>query len=302
MLRRALGGTEGGRATLMAAEATLRDDRVGTIGVVRSTVPHKDDAPVVMLFGFWGAKPSILRKYAAEFSSRGMDCVWAIAPFVSIMLRVRPLLHAFVVAAMGVLREVAGGRKVVLMAMSNGGCFPLETVWELRQAKHGKQSDVWGRRRLDRLEQLPAESVRGIHFAGTIFDSCPARFHVGRIATAASIAMGSGILGLLVYSFVYSVLSVISMLDWLGLLGPYSAEAFTRTMETTTPYGPELFLYSRADKLTESEWVEEVISKRRALPGAKVVVQHFPESDHVDHLRKSPTEYRAALDEFFGRF
>jgi hypothetical protein len=273
---------------------------------------------VILLLGFWGAQPRILRKYATFFNSQGHDVMFGIAPYVGVLLKSRMLLEPFAKAAAERTRSLADGRHVAVVSMSNGGCFPLQQLFRLRAMGHGEQScAAWAASCIvlrfaagnvaARLRLLlrtcffdVAESVRGINWAGLMFDSSPAAFDVAKIATAAALAGGGGIMGTLLYGFAYCMLSVAWLLDSSGCCISFedSIAGFTEAMATGPTDGPELFVYSKTDKLVDYAYVEEVAVRRTELRGAAVSKLCFEDSPHVGHLREHPEAYTARVAEW----
>jgi len=142
---------------------------------------------------------------------------------------------------------------------------------------------------------LLADCVDGVKFAGVCFDSSPAKFDVRKIATAASHAAGGGAIGTVMYGLAVCLLSMAFALDAAGLLGGDSIDSFYSTMLHAPPLGPELFLFSEADTLTDYAFVEEVIAARSKLGGPDIGAVKFDGSPHVGHLRAYPEQYRTAV-------
>jgi len=93
--------------------------------------------PLVLLLGFWGAQPRILSKYADLFNAEGHDVIMTIAPYAGVMLKLSAILRPFTVQVLEAVKARAAGRRVAIVAMSNGGCFPLEHVHRLIKERHG---------------------------------------------------------------------------------------------------------------------------------------------------------------------
>ena len=124
---------------------------------------------------------------------------------------------------------------------------------------------------------------------GVVFDSLPSQRcpMVGaRAAMASSQAnvVFKYMTGLFVIVYLYST-EVLSRL-W----GSNTGRMYWDFMHSEAPKWPSLYLYSRADEITNYHYVEEVITNRRRL-GADVAAVFWDDSEHVSHFRKHPEAY-----------
>jgi hypothetical protein len=76
-------------------------------------------------------------------------------------------------------------------------------------------------------------------------------------------------------------------------------EAAWEAWETWVPRVPRLFIYSTADALVPAPFVER-FAREEAGRGCRVESLVFGDSEHVEHLRVHPAEYRDAVDKFVG--
>ena len=137
---------------------------------------------------------------------------------------------------------------------------------------------------------------------GCVFDSLPAR----RDASVATRAMMSSVntnfvfrylLGFLFYSYLVTARFFVRMFY---TTSSDSAEMFWDFMSNEPANWPCLYLYSKTDALVDFRYVEEVMERRRRL-GVDISSKCWPDSDHVAHLRKYPTEYRQLSLQFLER-
>jgi len=63
----------------------------------------------------------------------------------------------------------------------------------------------------------------------------------------------------------------------------------------------ELFLYSNTDYYLPQKYLESEVLEKRRRQGAKFSATRFSGSAHVQHLRKHPAKYEAAVVDFLKR-
>lgn len=145
---------------------------------------------------------------------------------------------------------------------------------------------------LTRPHRFPALSYAFLssRVAGIVFDSAPA-FPDGRTMRAAthSITREQPFSSrVLLYSWAQRRLH--------GLLRGSHAEQFWAVMERMD-WGPLLFLYGRADTASEAHRIDLLVQRKRE-QGIEVDAQCWPDSGHIEHLRKHPEEYVQKLIAF----
>lgn len=62
----------------------------------------------------------------------------------------------------------------------------------------------------------------------------------------------------------------------------------------------QLYIYSIADKICSAKSIEKFLTSQKKV-GKKVQVQCWPDSEHVDHLRKYPDLYKTLCINFFEK-
>jgi len=63
----------------------------------------------------------------------------------------------------------------------------------------------------------------------------------------------------------------------------------------------ELFLYSNSDYYLPQKYLESEVLEKRRREGARFSATRFSGSAHVQHLRKHPAKYEAAVVDFLKR-
>ena len=63
---------------------------------------------------------------------------------------------------------------------------------------------------------------------------------------------------------------------------------------------PQLYLYSRVDRVTDHEFVDELVEHRRGR-GVHVSSKKWETSAHVEHFKQHKEEYTAIVKEYLKR-
>lgn len=165
---------------------------------------------------------------------------------------------------------------IVFHVFSNGGCLVYT--------------------QLIHLLNMPDSPFRDrLHVRGVIFDSAPGKKRILQATKAFMLTVQANvvirfILGffLLVYLMIMQVVS--KLVPGRGFL------LYKNVMEDPTSC-PQLFLYSKADKIILSEDVEEMITARKER-GFDVKSICWDDSEHVSHFRSHPEIYTKTCQEF----
>lgn len=287
----------------------------------RVTTPRSSPAnAVVIMYGWLGAKPKQVQKYADLYVQRGCIVVYGTASIQTIMLRHESTMTAAVKesiqeAAKAIRRlETAMSNNndtthtstpsvtpssslmvpVVLHYFSNGGAFLAEKLYKLISSNEQKKDFAAAAAEADNDNGnadliLVADrlATRGFEVA----DSAPTFLHERVYASALEQAIPNQPL----------LLGMSKSLLWLSLkfnrmLGRESVQnEFWKNMITSNLCKRQAFIYSVADKLTDSKKIDELIETRKE-QGVEIISVRCDDSDHVLHMRKYPKEYGELLD------
>eukprot|EP00887_Chlorella_sp_A99_P001818 scaffold19.g1818.t1 len=167
-------------------------------------------------------------------------------------------------------------RRLVLFAFSNGGGSVIEQLQEI-------------------AESDPRYTWLHSAVAGMVFDSAPGYFHAYMARRVLRTEMPPGVRR---WAWIRGV-DAMRHLDTL-IAGRSRAERYWESMLRAGRGVPQLFLYSKDDRLCDVVKLEELIAEKRQ-QGQDVIAVRWEHSKHVAHLRHHPTEYRAALQPFLER-
>jgi len=283
------------------------------------TTPQSSPAnAVVIMYGWLGAKPKQVQKYADLYVQRGCIVVYGTASIQTIMLRHESTMTAAVKES---IREAAKAIRrletamsnnndtthtstpsvtpssslmvpVVLHYFSNGGAFLAEKLYQLISSNDQKKGFAAAgadndNDNADLILVADRLAKRGFEVA----DSAPTFLHDDVYASALEQAIPNQPL----------LLGMSKSLLWLSLkfnrmLGRESVQnEFWKNMITSNLCKRQAFIYSVADKLTDSKKIDELIETRKER-GVEIISVRFDDSDHVLHMRKYPKEYGELLD------
>lgn len=139
----------------------------------------------------------------------------------------------------------------------------------------------------------------GERLAGVIFDSAPCHFSIAH-AVNASTGVLQNITLTTFQKFTLKIAVILSVilhyfvnLSLFRSLQNTDGEAFWRRMQSAPPRR-ELYLFSTADSITDSEKLTELI-RHRVDMGADVQCVDFKTSEHVKHLSSHTAKYISVL-------
>jgi Eukaryotic protein of unknown function (DUF829) len=242
-------------------------------------------APLVVVIGFLGAKPSVVRRIALTYEHLGYDTAWTIPPTSTTFALTNEPQRAFSSALVAALADLGHGG-VILAPFSNSGCYVIRSLHcALVEPATG-----------DALSRALYERVVGI-----VYDSCPCVIRglvPGLTLGAQALAEGQPpSLGLVPWSLVYSALLMAS--NFVRTAGSVDGN-FMRDLDFCVfPSAGELFCFSESDPLCSAEGVDKFIDSRRERVSI-CLRQVFTDSSHVAHLRTYPEVYLGRLRELHG--
>ncbi|KAK7066416.1 Transmembrane protein 53 [Halocaridina rubra] len=236
--------------------------------------------PVVFLLGWLGAKDQHLAKYCSIYNQRGCITIRYTSPLSYLFIRPRVKLMPIARKLLALLKDMSlDAHPVFFHVLSNNGST---LYYYITQA----------------LEETDAPVI---DIKGLIFDSTPAprRVYSGTRAiyeiTAGSIWMKlCASLGMMIYLMSWGVLSVL----WTIISGKLPKYPPWSLVEERLRC-PQLFLYSKADKLIAADDVEFFITERQKL-GVPVMKRCWDDSPHVQHFRHHPEEYSNSIYNFLS--
>ena len=125
-----------------------------------------------------------------------------------------------------------------------------------------------------------------------IFDSGPSRFSLQSGREAAKLVYKQG-----GFNYVAYTASVLVGATVNGVIGARKRSELRNALDSSLLDLPQLFLYSKADTVCRSEWVERVMREQRE-KGRNVKSYHWEDSLHVRHLLQHPEEYEKQVVDF----
>ncbi|KAK8734264.1 hypothetical protein OTU49_006095 [Cherax quadricarinatus] len=235
--------------------------------------------PVVFLLGWLGAQDNHLAKYCSIYNQKGCITIRYTSP-LSYMFARPGARNPIARKLLALLRDMSlDDHPVFFHIFSNNG-----SILYYSMTKAFTEPDA------------PNISVKGI-----IFDSTPSprRLYSG-VRAVYGATQGSvwkkifASFGMALYMLSYGILSVL----WTIISGKLPKHPPWALVEDPARC-PQLFLYSRADKLISSDDVEFFITERQKL-GVPVVAKCWADSPHVQHYRMYPEEYRESVYSFLS--
>lgn len=236
--------------------------------------------PVVILLGWAGCQEKHLAKYSPMYEKKGFITVQVMVPARTLFFqshKVSDVAHGL----LGLLgKNKICDNPIVFHVFSNGGSM---VYMHLIGLLHSQKS---------RLQQML--SVRGV-----IFDSAPGKPRMLNAVRAFMSTLHTHpilryILGFCLLIYMLVIRFLLAMLP-ACIKSSYGFKLYTRVCDDPTEC-PQLFLYSKADRIIMAEDVEEVVSRRKAR-GVDVKAVCWEDSAHVAHLRRHPEIYmKTCLD------
>ncbi|CAL4075624.1 unnamed protein product, partial [Meganyctiphanes norvegica] len=235
--------------------------------------------PVVFLLGWLGAQDRYLAKYSNIYSQRGCITIRYTTP-PSYVFQIRNSNKFLPIARklLGLLKDMSLDEHPVFFHMfSNNGST---LYYYLSQAMCEPDA--------------PKVLLRGCMFDSTpapkrIWSGCNAIYEITRgsvwMRMFASLAMFLYLMSLGAVSIFWSILT--------GKLPSYPPWTLVEEKSRV----PQLFLYSKSDKVIAVDDVENFACERRKL-GVQVVAQCWPDSQHCQHYRQYPEAYSQSVYSF----
>jgi hypothetical protein len=251
-----------------------------------SSIPRNRSSPkaIVILLGWLGAKFGHLSKYAELYEERGCTTISTILDPRSIMTgdldKIDELLTAVVKEAVKHLRQQHSATTtddkgqeedraieipVICHVFSNGGAFPLqrlERTLDRRQA--GEVSD-----NMDEDWKLFGRSLAK---GGEIFDSSPAYLDWDTLCGAILAALPNNIiLAYFLVSISFLFIQIRALVSFLKGQDNYTKKYWDHYVNSRFYTSIVAYIYSRADTITNSTKLDELVAARRRKRRAAMV-------------------------------
>lgn len=281
--------------------------------------PSSATKAVVLMYGWLGAQPKHLQKYADMYVTQ-LSCtvIHGTASVTGVMLRDKNELAAAVTESVHkaalIIREIekAGEDQesaesvsdnttlsvrvpVIVHYFSNGGAYIAEQLENMIQdVKSGgslAESDTSNTAHSDNLniDDLKLVANRLQQTGCEIADSAPVYMHVGSAMHAITTAVPSLPLQLLVKTL---FLASVTLKRCASYIAQKDSEPvmFWNNMIKSELCPRQAFIYSSADELTDAAKLDDLIILRKER-GVKVSVLKFDDTNHVLHYKKYPKQY-----------
>ena len=128
-----------------------------------------------------------------------------------------------------------------------------------------------------------------------IFDSAPALFSHKSGMQAARLLYQQGGFNYLAYSASRLIGGTVN-----AFIGSRKRSELTSALQSPLLAVPQLYLYSTADSVCRSEWVESVITGQRE-KGRETESFRWEDSEHVRHFIQHPDEYENQVVQFLEK-
>lgn len=250
-----------------------------------SAQPRNPSAPkLILLFGWMGAKVPHLQKYV-----NGYSAIWPSTPIIvvsSLAHDFRPLsryareygpLVSLISQYDLDLSQQADGNEVLIVTMSNGGCWSLDAY----------------------LRQLPAETV--LRPRAVVHDSCPGLARYTVTLRAFLIAGRYGLFSKAVAAVVITIYYCLSV-SVNTLLGRDPIKALRSMLLERIEAERRTYIYSKGDALINFRDVESHADTARRIGGLDVKLEEFHNSPHVMHLKSDEERYWRVIQDVWNPY
>lgn len=233
--------------------------------------------PVVIILGWAGSKDRHLAKYSAFYQNQGCIVIRYTVPWKTVFISEsfgKKDLSTVAKKLLNLLFDYEIQKNPVMFhVFSNGGCMLYRYIAELQQSH---------------------SQFNSMNVVGSVFDSGPDDKNVVGAARAlnAVLKLTSNIV---VRYFILScyILSIVILRVFLYPLTKLIHEDHYSVMRNDPSRSPQLYLYSKGDRVINYHHVEDLVKKRQQM-GVPVQSIDFATSQHVNHYREFPDEYSAA--------
>lgn len=277
---------------------------------------------IIILFGWIGANPKHLQKYAESYSNHSdYKCVTICdtASPTTIIMRNEQALTSLVMnsvqKAAGIIRKVEKERNitdscdkkvevpVILHYFSNGGAFVAEhldqMIKEAKKSTHIVDSAITTSQQSTISENDANDLItvsNRLQNGFEVLDSSPSYLDLhdtGRFYKVLDKSIP--LLPIRVLSKGLLFLTIHFMILWSHVAQKERVDKlFWKNMIESELCPRQLFVYSTKDELTDSKKVDELIELRKKR-GIELTAVKFEDSDHVLHMKEHPKEYNEKI-------
>ena len=245
--------------------------------LVTRAVAESPTTPVVAILGWNDAKTKNLQKYSKIFEAKNWTTVCLPATSFDTFCRPSTKVKIISMYMMELLKQLtSNGNPVFLYSLSSGGCTVYYHI--------AKALTTQGNPHFDAFKVV-----------GAIFDSCPVKNTkegVHRLKISVTERVQNPIVRNLIWYAVGMAMPLVVKLD------PLLGELFD-DLQSTTLDCPELYFYSKADKLALYQDIDDFIIQRKS-KGVTVLDRRWDDPPHVSHYMKYPEEYLELLEQFLN--
>ena len=149
------------------------------------------------------------------------------------------------------------------------------------------------------------EEFRHVDVIGCIFDSCPTEKSIIVSTRAFVVSLPYPcwmryILGFIFLVYMFVIHSGTILKDLFRVKSKFDPSDYWHYMLDEPSRWPQMYLYSKADKIVNYKYVEQVVDHRMKL-GVDVTSHCYENSEHVAHLRKYRESYINLCTSFLQR-
>ncbi|XP_048395797.2 transmembrane protein 53 isoform X1 [Stegostoma tigrinum] len=233
----------------------------------------KED-PVVILLGWGGCQDKHLSKYSYMYKNQGCIVLRYIAPWQQIFFTgiFSRNLHCTARKLLNLLFDIGiEGHPILFHVFSNAGSMLYRHIVELQCNK----TEIY---------------FTKLRVVGTIFDSAPGNRNLQGSIRALKTVLGSSTNVIIKCIAIPAFVLIVVLKVLLYPVTQFVSLSFYDALKVDPSRWPQLFLYSKADKIIYYKDVESMI-KIRKMQNIQVQSMDFKTSQHVNHFREFPDEY-----------
>jgi len=245
----------------------------------RITIRNEDNSqktPLVCLFGWGNGKKEHIQKYSEIYEDKGHTTMIVTTTLLNSLFRISTAgarESKDVQKVLGKECSINKDREIIFHSFSNGGCA---------------------------ISHLTTRSILNTNLMGNIkghvFDSCPIIPNL-----ESSDAVERAFSQLVDIPALKPTIKVISKLMVKAVVhNNTDVKDFMKEMTESTIKTPQLFLFSKSDKLAPYQDILDFIGIRKSL-GIDTTFMLWDKSNHCAHLRENPEKYKEEIDSFVDK-